>query len=294
MQGRVVDLEETPGLADAERAAVAAYEEAHRFYAVSAVGELFRPAARAEHEAADEVDRAIERIEEAYSRLSELAPSRAPGREDGMGYGELLSLLQRLGIGDRDVAKLKDPPVPWGQLPDARLLAFCCLDLMHYRFQTSGTLERAAGHSSKMRLYDVPEVLRAEMAEEQIAGAHGDRSELEMRLHMLLERAVDDSPEERRARLEHLGYDCGYDFCVFISLYEDEPDYLEGFVEGCLERIREEENEGLRHPDDVTADQFLGMWQDPIMAPEEKYEMVIECLKADCTLREDTGDLWRL
>jgi hypothetical protein len=289
-----VNLEETPGLTDAERAAVTAYEEAHRSYAASVMGEFFDAVTRAEHEAAEDVDRAIERVEETYSRLSELAPSRTPGREGGMGYGELLSLLQRLGIGDRDVAKLDDPPVPWKQLPDARLLAFCCLDLMHYRFHTSGTLDRAAGRSSKMRLYDVPETLRAEMAEEQIAGAHGDRSELEMRLHMLLERSVDDGPEGRRARLEHLGYDCGYDFRLFISLYEDEPDYLEGFVEGCLERMREEEDEGLTHPDDVTADQLLGIWQDPIMPAEEKREMVVECLKADCTVREDTGDFWRL
>lgn len=199
-----MDLENTPGLTDAERAAVAAYEEAHRSYAMSAVGEFFNSLTKAQHEATEDVDRAIEQVEEAYSRLSELAPAKTPGREGGMGYGELLSLLQRLEIGDRDVAKLNDPPVPWERLPDARLLVFCCLGLMHYRFHTSGTLERAAGRSSKTRLYDVPETLREEMAEEQIAGAHGDRSELEMRLHMLLERAVDDGPEERRGRLEHL------------------------------------------------------------------------------------------
>jgi len=289
-----VDLEQTPGLTGAERAAVAAYEEAHRSYAASAVGEFFSSVTGAEHEGKAGIDRAILRIEETYSRLTELVPPKTPGREGGIGYGELLSLLQRLGIVDRDVAKLNDPRVPWGQLPDTRQLAFCCADLMHYRFHTGGTLDRAARRSSKTRLYDVPEALLAEMSEEQIAGAHGDRSELEMRLHMLLGRAVDDSPEERRARLEHLGYDCGYDGCVFISLYEDEPDYLEGFVEGCLERMREDEDGGFTHPDDVTADQFLGMWRDPVMSPEDKHEMVVECLKAECTIREDTGDLWRL
>ena len=161
---------------------------------------------------------------------------------------------------------------------------------MHYRFHTSDTPKR----SGKMQLYDVPEILREEMTEEQIAGAHGDRSELEMRLHILLERAVDDSPEKRRDRLEHLGYDCGYDFRIFISLYENEPDYVEGFVDGCLERVREEEDEDLTHPDDVTAEQFSGMWHDPIMSPEDKHEMVVECLKADCRVCEDTGDFWRL
>ena len=288
-----MQLERTPGLTDAERDAVAAYEEAHRLHAAGAVGEFFNAMVYGQ-EKGEGVDQAIKQVEEAHARLSELAPSVTPGREGGMGYGTLLSLLQRLEIGDRDVAKLTDPPIPWEKLPEARLLAFCCLDLMHYWFLTHGALDRVEGRSNMPRLYDVPEGLRLEMSEEQIAGAHGDRSELQMRLHMLLDRAVDDSPDERRGRLEHFGYDCGYDFRVFISLYEDEPDYIEGFVEGCLERIREEEDEELAHPDDVTADQLLGIWQDPIMPLEDKREMVVECLKAECEVREDTGDFWRL
>jgi hypothetical protein len=58
------------------------------------------------------------------------------------------------------------------------------------------------------------------------------------------------------------GYDGGYDFRVFLSCYEDDPDYVEGFVEGCLERIAEEEDESLAHPEDITAEQLLGIWQD--------------------------------
>jgi hypothetical protein len=135
---------------------------------------------------------------------------------------------------------------------------------------------------------------RSEMGEEGIAGAHGDRHELEMRLHRLLEQAVDDSPEERRRGLWAFGNDCGYDARLFISRYEDEPDYVEGFVEGCLERIAEEEDEGSTHPDDVTAEQLLGMWLDPGVTPEEKRELVLESLKAECEVREDEGNLWRL
>ncbi len=288
-----MELEEIPGLTSAERDAVAAYEQALKLHAMRAVGELFSAMVNGQ-EKGEDVGDAIKQVEEAYSRLSELAPSGTPGREGGMDYRTLLSSLQRLKIGDRDVAKLNDPPIPWKELPEARLLAFCCLDLMHYWFLTHGALDRVDGRSSKPRLYDVPDALRVEMSEEQIAGAHGDHNELQMRLHMLLDRAVDDSPDERRGRLEHLGNDCGYDFRVFISLYEDEPDYIEGFVEGCLERIREEEDEEFAHPDDVTADQLLGIWQDPIMPPEDKREMVVECLKAECEVREDTGDLWRL
>ncbi len=98
---------------------------------------------------------------------------------------------------------------------------------------------------------------------------------------------------ERRRSLQAFGYDCGYDALVFISRYEDDPDYVEGFVEGCLERVREEE-EGLTHPEDVTAEQFFGMWLYPGLPPEERRELVLESLKADCKVREDEGDLWRL
>jgi hypothetical protein len=286
-----VNLEEIPGLTGTEQAAVAAYEEAHFLHAADVLDVAF-DAESTQEEKAQRVGRAVARIEEAYSRLSELAPLGTPGREGGMTYGKLLSLLRRLG--ERAVAKPDEPPVPWGELPEARLLAFCCLDLMHYSFLTGAALDRVAGRSSKERLYDVAEAVRAEMGEEGIAGAHGDRNELEMRLHRLLERAVDDSPEERRSRMRGFGYDCGYEALVFISCYEDDPDYVEGFVEGCLERVREEEEEGLTHPEDVTAEQFLGMWLDPGLPPEEKRELVLESLKADCEVREDEGDFWRL
>jgi hypothetical protein len=289
-----MDLEKTPGLTSAEQTAVAAYEETHVLYAGTAMDTVLDTDSTEEEEKAERVGRAVARIEEAYSRLSELAPSGTPGREGGMGYGQLLSLLRRLGLGERAVAKLDDPPVPWGELPEARQLAFCCLDLMHYSFLTAGALDHAAGRSKRKRLYDVPETIRAEMGEEGIAGAHGDRNELQMRLHRLLEQAVDDSLEERRRSLQAFGNDCGYDGLVFISRYEDEPNYVEGFVEGCLGRIAEHEVEDLTHPDDVTAEQLLGMWLDPRVPPEEKREMVLESLKAECEVREDEGNLWRL
>ncbi len=92
-----------------------------------------------------------------------------------------------------------------------------------------------------------------------------------------------------RRRLWAFGNECGSDHLVFISRYEDEPDYIEGFVEGCLERIAEEEDEDLTHPDDVTAEQIRNMWLDPGMSPEEKREMVLEPLKAECEVREDSA-----
>src|SRR5215216_3676145 len=171
-----MNLQETPGLTGAEQAAVAAYEEAHVLHAGSAL-EALLDARSTEEEKAERVGCAVARTEATYFRLSELAPSGTPGREGGMGYGELLTLLQRLGLGERSVAKSDDPPVPWGELPEARLLAFCCLDLMHYSFLTGGALDRVPGRSSKERLYDVLDAVRAKMGEEGIAGAHGDRNE---------------------------------------------------------------------------------------------------------------------
>jgi hypothetical protein len=58
--------------------------------------------------------------------------------------------------------------------------------------------------------------------------------------------------------------------------------------------VREEEEEGITHPEDVTAEQFLGIWLDPGVPSEEKRELVLESLKADCEEREDEGDFWRL
>lgn len=287
-----MDLEKTPGLTEAERDAVAAYEEAHFHHAGAAMDAALN--ASGTEEGAEGLARAVARIEGAYSRLSELAPPGAPGRQRGMGYGELLVLLRGRGLGERDAVRPEEPPVPWAELPAARLLVFCCLDLMHYGFLTGGALNRAPGYSNKARLYDVPEGVREALGEEGIAGAHGDRHELQMRLWRVLERAIVDGPEERRDKLRAIGYDGGYDLLVFISRYGDDPDYVEGFVEGCLERIREEEADGETHPDEVTAEQIERSWREPGFTDEEKRELVLEPLLAECKVREDEGELWRL
>jgi hypothetical protein len=68
-----MDLENTPGLTIAKRAAVAAYEEVYSVYAASATDALF------DHESAKEektegLGYSIGQVEQAYYRLSELAP----------------------------------------------------------------------------------------------------------------------------------------------------------------------------------------------------------------------------
>jgi hypothetical protein len=66
-----------------------------------------------------------------------------------------------------------------------------------------------------------------------------------------------------------IGYDHGYDAQKFyLGLALDEK-YVEGFVEGCLERIGEDdaEGEGL----------LRGMWED-----DSEKETVLDILKAEC------------
>ncbi len=68
-----------------------------------------------------------------------------------------------------------------------------------------------------------------------------------------------------------MGYDHGYDAEVFyLGLALDEK-YIQGFVEGCLEKISEDDPEG---------EMFLrAEWE------EGEREMVPEILKAECRVR---------
>ncbi len=69
-----------------------------------------------------------------------------------------------------------------------------------------------------------------------------------------------------------IGYDHGYDAEVFYLGLALDPHYVDGWVEGCLERIGEDnlEEELL----------FRDLWED-----ETQREVVIESLKADCEVR---------
>jgi hypothetical protein len=69
-----------------------------------------------------------------------------------------------------------------------------------------------------------------------------------------------------------IGYVHGYDGEVFYLGLALDPAYIEGFVEGCLERIGED------NPDEEEI--FRDLWED-----ETQREIVIESLKADCEVR---------
>ena len=69
-----------------------------------------------------------------------------------------------------------------------------------------------------------------------------------------------------------IGYDHGYDGQLFyLGLALDEM-YVEGFVEGCLERIGEDD------PDEEQL--FRDLWED-----ETQRDVVLESLKVDCEVR---------
>ena len=69
-----------------------------------------------------------------------------------------------------------------------------------------------------------------------------------------------------------MGYDHGYDGEVFYVGLALDPAYVEGFVEGCLERIGEDD------PDEERL--FRGHWED-----ETQRGLAAESLKADCRVR---------
>ena len=69
-----------------------------------------------------------------------------------------------------------------------------------------------------------------------------------------------------------VGYDHGYDAEVFYLGLAIDPAYVDGFVEGCLERIGEDD------PDEERL--FRDLWED-----ETQREEVVESLRADCEVR---------
>jgi hypothetical protein len=71
---------------------------------------------------------------------------------------------------------------------------------------------------------------------------------------------------------EAIGYDHGYDGEIFYLGLALNPAYVEGFVEGCLERIGED------YPDEERL--FRDLWED-----DTQREVVVESLKADCEVR---------
>lgn len=96
-------------------------------------------------------------------------------------------------------------------------------------------------------------------------GSHRRGGELHAAAALRCLRAAEDRPPA-------FGYDHGYDSEVFYLGLALDPAYIEGWIEGCLERIGED------HPEEERL--FRDLWED-----KTQREMVIESLKADCEVR---------
>lgn len=68
-----------------------------------------------------------------------------------------------------------------------------------------------------------------------------------------------------------IGYDHGYDSQKYYLGLALDPKYIEGFVEGCLERIGEDDVDG-----EIL---FRDLWDDPA----EK-DTILDILKAECKI----------
>jgi hypothetical protein len=69
-----------------------------------------------------------------------------------------------------------------------------------------------------------------------------------------------------------IGYDHGYEVELFYLGLALDPHYVDGFVEGCLERIGEDDLE-----EELL---FRDLWED-----ELQRDVVLESLQADCEVR---------
>ena len=135
------------------------------------------------------------------------------------------------------------------------------------------------------------------LSDEERAAEHGLRHDLLSKLYDELEPAFDVSLNwppngydvdeygelvEAEAELKGMaavGYDCGYDGAVFYQGHADDEEFVMGFVEGCLERIVEEE------PEEVG---FLrNLWEG---GDEWDRKAALEMLKDECEVREGRFD----
>lgn len=227
-----------------------------------------RPWVSTSGEAERVADLAASEVENAYARVREHAPERI--RNDSYpSCGKILISLRNRGIRQTAV------------LPSRRMLVHILAGLDYYFFKLT---------SGQGRAYDMPH-----LSEEERAAEHGLRHDLLLKLYEELEPAFDVSltwpPRgyelDRSSRLvkselpdmEEIGYDDGYEILVFHEGHVDDADYVRGFVEGCLERIAEEDSEGAS---------LLGnLWQG---GDSEGRASALQMLKDECEVKEGRFD----
>ena len=142
------------------------------------------------------------------------------------------------------------------------------------------------------RVYDMPH-----LTDEEQAAEHGLRHDLLLKLYDELEPAFDVSlrwpptgykvtekgelveVEAELTGMAAIGYDYGYDAQSFYEGHADDQEFVKGFVEGCLDRIAEDEPE--------EADFLRNLWEG---GDEEDRASVLEMLKEECEVREGRFD----
>ncbi len=77
-----------------------------------------------------------------------------------------------------------------------------------------------------------------------------------------------------------ISFDCGYDFLVFHEGHADDEEYVAGFVEGCLERLLDQDE-----PEE--SDHLRDLWEN---GDEEDRGFALRQLKAECEVREGRYD----
>ena len=222
----------------------------------------------------DEADEAAglaaSKVENAYARVREHVPEELKGDALPAYAGILSALRNRTREGE-------------SALPSRRVLVHVLAGLDYYFYRLTLGYERA---------YDMPH-----LTDEERAAEHGLRHDLLLKLYDELEPAFDVSlrwpPDGYKvtekgelAKVEAvltgmtaIGYDYGYDAEIFYEGHADDQEFVKGFVEGCLDRIAEDEPE--------EADFLRNLWEG---GDEEDRASVLEMLKEECEVREGRFD----
>jgi len=166
-------------------------------------------------------------------------------------------------------------------LPSHRVLVHMLADLDYYFFVLPG-----CGY-----VYDMPG-----LTDEERAAEHGLRHDLLLKLYDELEPAFDVSlswpprghevnedgelVETEPLGMAAIGFDCGYDFLVFHEGHADDEEYVAGFVEGCLERLLDQDE-----PEE--SDHLRDLWEN---GDEEDRGYALRQLKEECEILERSYD----
>jgi hypothetical protein len=254
-----------PPRATEEERSLRLFKDALMRRSMSAVGALLSP------EGEEDLHRRTAEVEDAYARVSERAPEELKG-DAAPTYAQVLTALRTKGKGREEA------------LPPRRVLVHILARLDYYFF------ELASGHE---RVHDMPYLTNEERAAE-----HGLRYDLFLKLYDELEPAfdvslnwppggyeVDEDGELLKIEAEFegmaaIGYDYGYDAAIFHEGHADDEEYVRGFVEGCLERLVDQDE-----PEE--ADYLGSLWEN---GDEEDKRHALEMLKDGCEVREGRFD----